>query len=137
MKIIRSYTQLSKLESFEDRFDYLKLGGKVGVETFAVNRPLNQRFYRSTEWLSVRDYVLTRDVGYDLGVYGYEIVDRAVVHHMNPITIKDLEYFNPDVLDPEYLITVSDGTHKAIHYGDPRLIPRLPTERQPGDTRLW
>lgn len=137
MTFKRYYTKLNSLKTFDDRFDYLSLGGKVGVATFGVNRPLNQRFYRSPEWLAVRDAVLVRDNAYDLGVPGYEIVDQALVHHMNPITEQDLIDFNPEVIDPEYLITVSAGTHKAIHYGDTRLIPRLPTERRPGDTRLW
>lgn len=131
------YSELSKLQTFDERFMYLKLTGKVGLDTFGRDRNLNQYLYRSHEWKSLRDSVIIRDHGFDLGVFGYEIVDKAVVHHMNPITIEDVLEGNPDVMDPEFLITVSDGTHKAIHYGDSRLIPRLPVERRPGDTRLW
>lgn len=133
----RTYSDLLSLQTFDERFNYLKLTGKVGVDVFGRDRFLNQHLYRTKAWIDVRNYVITRDQGYDLACYGYEIADKAVVHHMNPITKEDLINFNEDILNPEFLITVSDGTHKAIHYGDSRLIPRLSPERRPGDTRLW
>lgn len=135
--IKRRYSQLRKLETFEERFNYLKLYGEVGAAIFGEERWLNQLLYQSLEWRRVRNRVIRRDRGLDLGIPGYEIADKAVVHHMNPVSIQDLEEFNPDVLNPEYLITVSAGTHRAIHYGDANQVPRLPTDRQPGDTRLW
>jgi len=137
MTIRRSYRHLIRLKTFEERFNYLKLAGEVGATLFGEDRPLNQYLYHSAEWKRVRDLVLIRDQGFDLGCPGYEILDKAVVHHMNPVTVSDLEEWNPEILDPNYLITVSAGTHRAIHYGDENLIPRLPTERRPGDTRLW
>lgn len=133
----RTYSKLIRLKTFKERFDYLKLDGKVGMDLFGDDRPLNQAFYHSNEWNDVRNFVLVRDRGLDLGCKGYEIVDRVIVHHMNPISISDLEDRNPEILDPNYLITVSEGTHRAIHYGYDHIVPRLPTERKPGDTRLW
>lgn len=135
--IRRSYSKLSRLETFDQRFKYLKLSGEVGATLFGDDRPLNQMFYRSKQWKDVRNFVIVRDSGFDLGIPGYDIVDRAVVHHMNPVQLEDLEDWNPELLDPEYLILVSAGTHRAIHYGDEHLIPRLSTERRPGDTQLW
>jgi len=134
---IKSFSELRKLKSFEDRFNYLKLHGKVGAELFGFDRIINQRFYQSQEWKSVRNEVIYRDEGFDLGCYGYPISDMVMVHHMNPITIDDLTEFNKDILDPEFLISTSIETHLAIHYGDPKLLPRLSLERKPGDTRLW
>ena len=116
----RTVTELFRLKTFEDRYEYLKLGGSVGADTFGFDRYLNQRFYRSREWKSVRDQVIIRDNGCDLGVDDREIQDRIIIHHMNPMVASDLEDYNPDVLNPEYLITTTHATHNAIHYGDPR-----------------
>lgn len=137
MKTIRRYSELTKLTSLEDRFNYLRLNGRVGKETFGWDRYFNQRFYHSVEWKRVRDIVIVRDNGCDLGIDGFEIRSHILIHHMNPIWIEDLRHGNPDILDPEYLITTSDRTHQAIHYGDISLLPQVPIVRRPGDTRLW
>lgn len=134
---MRTYSQMRVYDTFEERFEYLTVGGAVGEDTFGHSRWLNQRFYRSIEWRQVRDYVIARDLGLDLGLPGYEILDRAHVHHMNPMTIDDLRHFNSDVLDPEYLITVSLETHNAIHYGNEPPEQRKLADRHPGDTTLW
>lgn len=134
---IRRYSELQHLNTFEDRFDYLRLKGDVGRETFGFDRYLNQRFYRSREWQLVRDRVIARDLGMDLGIPGYEIHSRILIHHMNPITVDDIKNGDPDILNPEFLITTTHNTHNAIHYGDFDLIPKLPPERKPGDTKLW
>lgn len=135
--MIRTYSELRRRETLEDRFNYLKLHGQVGDATFGFDRFLNQRFYASHEWKQVRHHVIVRDNGCDLGVDGYEIHDRIYIHHMNPMTVSDLVEFNREILDPEYLIAVTHTTHNAIHYGDANLLPRLPVERRPGDTKLW
>ena len=135
--ITRSYAELSQLTDIRDRFDYLKLGGSVGQHTFGTERHLNQKFYRSTEWRRIRDHVLIRDNGCDLGIKGYEIHQAPHVHHMNPMLVMDLVDFNEDVLNPDYLITASQLTHNAIHYGDESLLPTPFVERRPGDTQLW
>ena len=132
-----SYTELQPLDTFMDRFEYLKLPGEIGVQTFGSDRYLNQRFYRSREWKQTRDQVIIRDNGCDLGVPGFEIFGDLLVHHINPIQTHDLKDFNPDVLNPEYLICVSRRTHNAIHFGDIRQLPQLPVARTPGDTKLW
>lgn len=132
-----SYTELQPLDTFVDRFEYLKLPGEIGVQTFGSDRYLNQRFYRSREWKQTRDQVIIRDNGCDLGVPGFEIFGDLLVHHINPIQTHDLKDFNPDVLNPEYLICVSRRTHNAIHFGDIRQLPQLPVARTPGDTKLW
>lgn len=132
-----SYTELQPLDTFVDRFEYLKLPGEIGVQTFGSDRYLNQRFYRSREWKQTRDQVIIRDNGCDLGVPGFEIFGDLLVHHINPIQTHDLKDFNPDVLNPEYLICVSLRTHNAIHFGDIRQLPQLPVARTPGDTKLW
>ena len=134
---MRTYTELKDIESFEERYKYLKLGGRVGEETFGFDRYLNQLFYRSKEWKHVRDIVVIRDNGGDLGVDGYDIPKFAYVHHMNPVSIKEIQNGGKNLLDPEYLITVSRGTHNAIHYGDESLLPVLPIERIKDDTKLW
>lgn len=123
--------------SFEDRYLYLRLGGGVGEETFGFARHLNQMFYRSRAWKDVRNYVIDRDNGCDLGVPGFEIHGELLVHHINPITPEDIELGNPDIVDPENLVTTTLRTHNAIHYGDESLLIVAPIERQPGDTRLW
>jgi hypothetical protein len=134
---IRTYTELCYLDTFEERFDYLVVRGIVGEATFGHNRWLNQRFYHSYEWRHVRDYVVARDLGCDLGVPGYEIYSDLLVHHMNPMVLEDLEIGRDNALDPEFLITTSKRTHNALHYGDASLLPQPVISRQPGDTRLW
>lgn len=133
----RSYSELRRFTTFEERFAYLSLRGEVGRATFGFDRWINQQFYRSREWKQVRDYVIVRDEGCDLGIPGYDIHARLLVHHMNPIVPDDLVQGEEGVLDPEYLITTTHRTHNAIHYGDESLIRRAPVERRPGDTKLW
>lgn len=133
----RSYTQLSRLHTFEERYRYLALRGVVGSATFGFDRYINQQFYTSRQWRQVRHYVITRDNGSDLGVDGYEIHSRLVIHHMNPMTAEDISHGDADILDPEFLITTTHQTHNAIHYGDERQLPRPLTERSRGDTKLW
>lgn len=133
----RSYSELSRLKTFEDRFAYLRIGGGVGVETFGTDRYLNQRFYKSPQWLSTRDFVIARDLGCDLGVEGYEIHHRILVHHMNPIEVVDITDGNSDILSQEYLITTTHQTHNAIHYGLDTPYEFVSIERTPGDTNLW
>jgi hypothetical protein len=137
MAIIRSYRELRRLPTFEERFDYLSLKGEVGRATFGFDRWINQRFYRSSEWRHIRNFVIVRDNGCDLGISGYEIRAQLMVHHMNPVTTEDFIQGEEWILDPEYLITTTHRTHNAIHYGDLSLIPRALVDRQPGDTRLW
>jgi hypothetical protein len=133
----RTYSELARLETFEDRFDYLSLGGEVGVSTFGFDRYINQQFYRSKEWRRARNVVILRDNGCDLGVLGYEIVVGLLIHHMNPVTPGDIASGAKWVLDPENLITTTLKTHNAIHYGDRSLLPKPVVERRPGDTKLW
>lgn len=135
--MIRTYSELSKLQTFEERYAYLKLSGAVGTETFGYDRYLNQIFYRSREWKSIRDKVIIRDEGCDLGADGYEIHGRIYIHHMNPIMPKDIENKTEFLLDPEYLITTTHSTHNAIHYGDESLLPLVPKERTANDTCPW
>lgn len=135
--MIRSYTELEKLKTFEDRFRYLSLRGNVGQATFGFDRWINQQFYRSRQWKSARNQVILRDEGCDLGVIGHEIRIQLLVHHMNPLTPDDIINGLEWVLDPEYLITTTLDTHNAIHYGDERLLKKPFVERQPGDTKLW
>jgi hypothetical protein len=135
--ITKTYLELSHLESFIDRYEYLKLNGIVGKSTFGFDRWINQRFYKSREWQSARDYVIVRDGGCDLGVAGFDIHHGLLVHHMNPISVNDLEHGNEWIIDPNYLITTSLRTHNAIHYGDESLLPRAPVTRRFGDTHLW
>lgn len=134
----KCYRELLRYSSFQERFDYLNLNGVVGNETFGRNRFMNQAFYASPEWKSARNKVIIRDRGCDLGVEGYEIYDRVYVHHMNPVTLEDLENENwDDLLNPDFLICTSDRTHNAIHFGDAALLPKVPIVRTPGDTCLW
>lgn len=135
--MIRSYSELRDLTSFAERYHYLALKGQVGESTFGYDRWMNQQFYRSREWRLLREEVIVRDDGCDLGIRGYEINHGLYVHHMNPISAADLSRGDPDVLNPEYLITVTHQTHNAIHYGDESLLPQIPVERRPGDTTLW
>lgn len=134
---IRTYTELSRLTTFKERFDYLRLDGMVGAETFGFDRYLNQIFYRSQRWKSVRNQVIIRDCGCDLGMEGYEIHDRILIHHMNPITLEDLEKESAFLLDPEYLICTMHNTHNAIHYGDEGLLMVEPIVRTRNDTCPW
>lgn len=133
----RSYLQLRQLETFLERFEYLSLKGQVGVHTFGFDRWMNQEFYHSYEWKTVRRQVIIRDLGCDLGVDGYEIHGDLLIHHINPLTPEDLHNGAELALDMDNLITTSHQTHNAIHYGDESLLSRLPIERIPGDTRLW
>lgn len=134
---VKRYSELITLPTFEERFRYLKLDGKVGEDTFGFDRYLNQVFYRSQKWKSVRDYVIVRDNGCDLAMEGYEIHGRILIHHMNPISLKDLETESEFLLDPEYLITTVHNTHNAIHYGDESLLFTVPVERTKNDTCPW
>ena len=134
---IRSYSELSKLKTFEERYQYLRLNGMVGAETFGFDRYLNQMFYRSQRWKSVRDFVFVRDNGCDLGVEGHDIYGRFIIHHMNPITIEDIERESELLLDPEFLISTIHNTHNAIHYGDETLLVTAPIERTKNDTCPW
>lgn len=135
---MRTYSELVSLPTYEDRYEYLRLRGSVGMETFGHERWLNQRFYRSRQWQHVRNTVIARDLGCDLGVRGYDIVKMIQVHHMNPMRSRNITEFDPDILDPEFLISVSHDTHNAIHYGD-ETAPRQPAviHRYPGDTTPW
>lgn len=137
MSKIRTYSELRQHDTFLDRFRYLELRGVIGEQSFGFDRWVNQKFYKSLEWRSIRDQVIVRDNGCDLGVDGYEIHSGLLVHHMNPLALKDLSDGEDWVIDPEYLITTSLTTHNAIHYGDESLLPRGPVERKRGDTRLW
>ena len=134
---IRTYSELRALHTFEERYEYLKLDGTVGEETFGFDRYFNQRFYHSTEWKRIKDDIIIRDNGCDLGMDGYEIWGRIYIHHMNPITLRDLEEQSEFLLNPEYLICASLNTHNAIHYGDESLLPRSIAERRPNDTCPW
>lgn len=134
---IKTYSELIALPTFEERFRYLRLNGKVGQDTFGFDRYLNQIFYRSRRWKAVRDHVIIRDNGCDLAVEGYEIHGRILIHHMNPITLRDIELESEFLLDPEYLITTVHNTHNAIHYGDESLLITAPIERTINDTCPW
>lgn len=134
---IRTYSELIELQSFHERFEYLALAGKVGQQTFGDNRYLNQNFYRSREWRRIRNEVIIRDCGCDLGIPGREIYDKIYVHHMNPITEEDFDYHYDLIIDPEYLICTSFNTHQAITFGDCNHLLSLPRERRKGDTTLW
>ena len=134
---IRNIEDLSLLETFMERYDYLKLDGFVGVSTFGFDRYLNQKFYSSLEWKQIRNAVIIRDNGCDLGLEDYPIVGKLVIHHMNPVSIKDIERRLTSILDPDFLITTSIRTHQAIHYGNRDLLPKPFQERFSGDTKLW
>lgn len=137
MSKIRTYSELRQLESFEERYAYLKLRAVLGESTFGFDRWINQRFYKSQEWMNVKSHVISRDNGCDLGILGYEIYSGLIVHHMNPITPNDIKDGEASLIDPNFLITTSLQTHNAIHYGDESLLPRGPVVRQRGDTTLW
>jgi hypothetical protein len=125
------------LDTFIERYHYLELKGILGETTFGFDRWVNQRFYKSHEWKSIRDQVIVRDHGCDLGILGYEIHSGLLVHHMNPISLDDIKHGEEWIIDPNFLITTSLQTHNAIHYGDESLLPRGPIIRKFGDTSLW
>ena len=135
--MMRTYSELSKLKTFKERFEYLKLDGLIGEETFGWDRYLNQVFYKSPEWRSTRDKIIVRDNGRDLGVEGYDIFGKIIIHHMNPMSLGDIANRNPDIFNPEYLICVSHETHNAIHYGDANQLSLGPIERTANDTCPW
>lgn len=137
MSKIRTYLELRQLETFEERYRYLRLRGEIGEATFGFDRWINQQFYKSQEWKLTRNHIMIRDNGCDLGVPGYEIHQGLLVHHMNPISIDDIKHGEEWLLDPNFLITTSLLTHNAIHYGDENLLPRGPIMREAGDTKLW
>lgn len=135
--MLRTYTELSKLNSFLERYEYLRLGGKVGEETFGFDRYLNQIFYKDPEWLEARDNVIIRDGGCDLGMSDREIRGKILVHHMNPVTKEQILRRDPVLFDPEYLICTIKSTHDAIHYGDETLLMLDPIVRTKNDTCPW
>jgi hypothetical protein len=133
----RTYNEVQKLESFGERFDYLFLGGEIGMDTFGHSRHLNQLLYRSPEWRRTRDQVIIRDNGCDLGVPGFEIHDKICVHHITPITIDDVKHNRPTLYDLDNLICMSFATHNAIHFGNEEYAPPKLVVRTPGDTTPW
>lgn len=134
---IRTYQEMIQFYTLEERFRYLQLSGDVGRTTFGFDRYLNQRFYTSTEWKHIRNDVIARDNGCDLGVEGYDIYSKIIIHHMNPISLDDLTHHNDDILNPDFLVSTVLNTHNAIHYGDETLLALPLVERRPGDTMLW
>lgn len=135
--MIRSYSELKQLISFEDRYEYLRIKGQVGETTFGFDRYLNQILYTSKRWRKTRDDIIIRDNGCDLGVEGHEIYSSIIVHHINQITVEDVELDRDILYDPEFLICTIFQTHNAIHYGDASLLPRAPIERRRNDTCPW
>lgn len=134
----KRYSELILLPTFKERYEYLKLNGKVGEDTFGWDRYLNQTFYRSAKWRHIRDQVIVRDNGCDMGLEGYPIYGKILIHHINPITADDISHSDEEVLiDLDNLVCVSLATHNAIHYGDESLIPQDPIVRKPGDTCPW
>lgn len=134
---IKTYSELITLPTFEERFEYLNLQGRIGEETFGFDRYLNQIFYRSQKWKSIRNYAISRDNGCDLGLEGFEIYGKIIIHHMNPITLKDIERESDFLLNPEFLICTTHNTHNAIHYGDRSLLMTGPIVRTKNDTCPW
>ena len=134
---IRTYSELITLSTFEERYKYLQLSSSIGEETFGFDRYLNQNFYRSKEWKRIRDFVIIRDNGCDLGIEDREIFGKIIIHHMNPINIKDIQDVSDYLLNPEYLICTLKSTHDAIHYGDENLLMKGPVERTKNDTCPW
>lgn len=135
--MIRRYSELKQIKTFTERYEYLRLGGVVGRSTFGFDRYLNQRLYTSRRWRRTRDSLIIRDEGCDLGMLDYEINSVIIVHHMNTVTLEQLESLDDSIFDPEFLICTSHSTHNAIHYGDDSLLPRLPIVRSRGDTTPW
>lgn len=136
-QLIRCYRELQRLPTFEERYEYLRVGGLIGESTFGFERYLNQMMYTSQQWKRIRDQVIIRDNGCDLGLEDFPISGPIIIHHMNPITVEQIEESASEIFDPEFLICVSRKTHNAIHYGDKGLLPQLPVDRTPGDTCLW
>ena len=137
MMSIRTYSELITLPTFEERFKYLQLNGQVGESTFGFDRYMNQVFYRSQKWKSIRDFVIIRDCGCDLGVEGYDIHGKIIIHHMNPFSMRDIETESDFLLNPDFLICTTHNTHNAIHYGDENLLVTAPIERTKNDTCPW
>jgi hypothetical protein len=137
MTRIRTFTELIQYKTFEERFEYLKIGGDVGRSTFGFDRYLNQKFYSSWEWKRIRQQVILRDNGCDLGVSGYEIHSELLIHHINPMSIDDIKHGEEWILDWNYLVTTTKATHNAIHYGSDLIMPKVVMERSPNDTKLW
>lgn len=137
MMSIRTYSELITLHTFEERFKYLQLNGQVGESTFGFDRYMNQVFYRSQKWKSIRDFVIIRDCGCDLGVEGYDIHGKIIIHHMNPLSMRDIETESDFLLNPDFLICTTHNTHNAIHYGDENLLVTAPIERTKNDTCPW
>jgi hypothetical protein len=135
--MIRSYAEFSQIEGFEERFAYLQTHSSVGIVTFGYERWLNQAFYTSSQWRRIRHHVIARDKGCDLGVEGHGIRWKPTIHHMNPMTVRDVTAADPAILDPEFLISVTPRTHNAIHYGDASLLEQPLVQRFSGDTKLW
>lgn len=134
---IRSYSEMFKLNNFEERFQYLKLSGGVGRSTFGFDRYVNQAFYTSREWKNIRDFVIVRDDGCDLGIVGYEINTEILIHHINPMSVDDIFTKQDWILDPEFLITTTHQTHNSIHFGKTNVFPKVVINRTPRDTKLW
>ena len=137
MTTIKTYSEAILIPNFRDRFEYLKLGGKVGIATFGYDRYLNQTLYRSAEWKRFRRDIIIRDNGCDLGCEGYEIYGKILIHHLNPITMEDILNRDPCIFDPENVICTTLDTHNAIHYGDASLLLTDPIDRKPYDTCPW
>ena len=137
MMSIRTYSELITLPTFEERFKYLQLNGQVGESTFGFDRYMNQVFYRSQKWKSIRDFVIIRDCGRDLGVEGHDIHGKIIIHHMNPLSMRDIETESDFLLNPDFLICTTHNTHNAIHYGDENLRVTAPIERTKNDTCPW
>lgn len=135
--MIRTYSELILLPTFEERFDYLRLNGQVGYETFGFDRWMNQEFYNSREWHLIRNKVIARDLGCDLAILDRRLIKYIIVHHMNPISQKDIEFSTDFLLNPEYLITIGPITHKAVHYGDENLLVKDYIPRTKNDTCPW
>lgn len=133
----KRYSDLKQLSTFEERFNYLKINGSIGIDTFGFNRYLNQDFYHSKEWKSLRQKVILRDKGCDLGIEGHEIVGKAIIHHINPITAEDIVNRDPKVFDMNNVILTNLQTHNAIHYGSIDSTAKDPIERKPNDTCPW
>lgn len=138
LKMIRTYSELSQLKTFKERYEYLKLeDGRVGEDTFGYDRYLNQQFYKTLEWKRLRDQLILRDNGCDLGVDGYQIYGKIIIHHLSPITKDDILNRTEYLMDPENLICTTHNTHNAIHYGDSSLLVTTPVERTKNDTCPW
>ena len=137
MMSIRTYSELITFSTFEERFKYLQLNGQVGESTFGFDRYMNQVFYRSQKWKSIRDFVIIRDCGCDLGVEGYDTHGKIIIHHMNPLSMRDIETESDFLLNPDFLICTTHNTHNAIHYGDENLLVTAPIERTKNDTCPW